>query len=141
MSNVKHCIQCQAVTKDHRLVAAHLLVTSDHMICLVEVKGRQRNNRETWVRVKQRRLLCTVVKITSRRSFPELITFKFGQLSRMDDEEVKIVVSDKYVIPNAGDVTRQIKQLIVEADERRKKERTEPASADVKEESGSSAQT
>ena len=119
-SDVKHCFQCQAVTKDARLVAAHLFVTSDHMICLAEVKGRQRNSTKIWVRAKQQRLLCTVVKITSRRSFPELITFKFGELSRMDDDEVQVVAADKYVIPDAGDATRLIKLLIVEADDKRK---------------------
>ena len=124
--DVQHCFECQAVTADSRLVAAYLLVTSEHMYCLVEIKTRRgnRNNRQTWVRMKQERLLCTVVKITSRRSMPELITFKFGDISQISEsDDVTIVAADRYIIPNAGDATRMIKQLIVKADERRKEKK------------------
>ena len=126
--DVKHCFECQAVTPDSRLVAAHLLVTSDHMYCLVEVRGRRskRGFKQTWVKLKQERLLYTVVKITSRRSLPELITFKFGDVTQIGEtDDVAIVAADRYLIPNAGDATRLIKQLIVQADERRQKKKSQ----------------
>ena len=122
--DVKHCFECQVVAPDSRLIAAHLLVTSENMFCLVEVRGRRnkRNAKQIWVKLKQERLLCTVAKITSRRSLPELITFKFGDINQIkESDDVEIVAADRYLIPNAGDATRLIKQLIVEADERRQK--------------------
>jgi len=126
--DVKHCFECQAVTPDSRLVAAHLLVTSEYMYCLVEVRGRRskRGAKQTWVKLKQERLLYTVAKITSRRSLPERISFKFGDVAQIgESDDVKIVATDRYIIPNAGDATRLIKQLIVQADERRQKRKKE----------------
>ena len=123
--DVKHSFECQAVTSDARLIAAHLLVTPERLYSLVEVRGRKgrRNMKQRWVRLWQERLLCTIIKITSRRSLPELITFKFGDFDRIDtDDDVEVVAADRYIIPNAGDATKVIKQLVVQADEKRQRE-------------------
>ncbi|XP_076804754.1 TBC1 domain family member 23-like [Clavelina lepadiformis] len=130
--DVKYCFECQSVSEDRRLVSAHLLVTTTEMRCLVEVKPRKgrRLTKQIFVKARPPRLLCTVIKITSRKSFPELITFKFGDLEQMEsDEEARVVAADRYILPDAGGTTRSIKQLIVEADVKRQEDREKKTSS------------
>ena len=116
---MKFCYQCQAVAGDGTLIPGHLFVTHDRMFCLEVVKSR-RKSKQTWVRIRQpQRLLSTIVRITSRRSFPELITFKFGDLDHMQDEDIKVVAADRYILPEAGTATKAIKLLIVESEEKK----------------------
>lgn len=60
--------------------------------------------------IQSRRALGSVVKITSKKRHPELITFKYGSL---EDESVEITDLDRFLIPNAGEATKKIKQQIV----------------------------
>jgi hypothetical protein len=41
---------------------------------------------------------------------PELITFKYGSL---EDDSVEVTDLDRFLIPNAGEATKRIKQQIV----------------------------
>ncbi|XP_078486638.1 TBC1 domain family member 23-like [Ciona intestinalis] len=121
--DVKHCFECQAVTLDGNLLPAHLVVTSDQMICLIEVKPKRGRKKPklTYVKARPPRSLAAVVKITSRRSFPELITFKFGEIisPAEKEEEVEIVAADRYILPEAGTATKSIKHLIIEAEKKK----------------------
>uniref|UniRef100_H2Z092 TBC1 domain family member 23 n=1 Tax=Ciona savignyi TaxID=51511 RepID=H2Z092_CIOSA len=121
--DVKHCFECQSVTLDGNLLPAYLVVTADEMICLIEVKQRKgrRRSKQIYVKARPPRSLIAVVKITSRRSFPELITFKFGEIVAAGEknEDVKIVAADRYILPEAGSATKAIKHIIVEAEARK----------------------
>lgn len=55
------------------LLASHLLITATHMYCLREISSRR-----GFAYIQSRQALNSVVKITSKKKHPELITFKFG---------------------------------------------------------------
>jgi hypothetical protein len=59
---------------------------------------------------QSRRALGSIVKITSKKRHPELITFKYGSL---EDDSVEVTDLDRFLIPNAGEATKRIKQQIV----------------------------
>ncbi len=52
---------------------SHLLITATHMYCLREIASRK-----GFAYIQSRQALNSVVKITSKKKHPELITFKFG---------------------------------------------------------------
>lgn len=54
-------------------LASHLLITATHMYCLREISSRR-----GFAYIQSRQALNSVVKITSKKKHPELITFKFG---------------------------------------------------------------
>lgn len=53
--------------------SSHLLITATHMYCLREIASRK-----GFAYIQSRQALNSVVKITSKKKHPELITFKFG---------------------------------------------------------------
>ena len=55
-------------------LSSHLLVTATHMYCLREILSRL-------AYIQSRQALNSVVKITSKKKHPELITFKYGNSS------------------------------------------------------------
>lgn len=55
---------------------SHLLVTATHMYCLREILSRK-----GLAYIQSRQALNSVVKITSKKKHPELITFKYGNSS------------------------------------------------------------
>ena len=52
---------------------SHLLVTDSHIYVLRDIPGRK-----GFAHIVVRRLLSAIVKITSKKKHPELITFKYG---------------------------------------------------------------
>lgn len=66
---------------------AYLVVEGDDMVCLCEHKTKNK-----WSILHQRPL-ATITKITSKRSCPELITFKFGTAEASDDPEKKETIA------------------------------------------------
>jgi len=52
---------------------SHLLLTADSLVVL-----RELSDRAGWARVKHRHQLNSVLKITSKKKHPDIITFKFG---------------------------------------------------------------
>jgi len=71
--------------------------------------------------VQARRPLSTILKITSKKRHPEFITFLYGTNGRETgpgtsggtsaDQSVSIV--DRFIIPQAGEATKCIKQQII----------------------------
>lgn len=61
--------------------ASHLLITATHMYCLREIASRR-----GFAYIQSRQALNSVVKITSKKKHPELITFKFGSNSSAGGE-------------------------------------------------------
>ncbi|XP_077464165.1 TBC1 domain family member 23 isoform X3 [Stigmatopora argus] len=104
--DVKHHIPCNEVKETGHMFPSHLLVTATHMYCLREMASRK-----GFAYIQSRQALSSVVKITSKKKHPELITFKFGSNSSTAGVEISAV--ERYLIPNAGDATKVIKQQIM----------------------------
>ncbi|XP_051930648.1 TBC1 domain family member 23 isoform X1 [Hippocampus zosterae] len=103
--DVKHHIPCNEVKETGHMFPSHLLVTATHMYCLREIAARK-----GFAYIQSRQALSSVVKITSKKKHPELITFKFGT---NNSTGVEISAVERYLIPNAGDATKVIKQQIM----------------------------
>ncbi|XP_030647466.1 TBC1 domain family member 23 isoform X2 [Chanos chanos] len=103
--DVKHHIPCNEVKETGHMFPSHLLITATHMYCLREIASRK-----GFAYIQSRQALNSVVKITSKKKHPELITFKFGNNNAAG---VEIVAVERYLIPNAGDATKVIKQQIM----------------------------
>lgn len=103
--DVKHHIPCNEVKETGHMFPSHLLITATHMYCLREIATRK-----GFAYIQSRQALNSVVKITSKKKHPELITFKFGT---NNSAGVEISAVERYLIPNAGDATKVIKQQIM----------------------------
>jgi hypothetical protein len=71
-----------------------------------------------------RRLLQTITKITSKKTIPEIITFRYTTNQEAEEEEKKVkskikpkipIDCDKVYLADAGDATKNIKILIMKA--------------------------
>ncbi|XP_029434398.1 TBC1 domain family member 23 isoform X2 [Rhinatrema bivittatum] len=103
--DVKHHFPCNEVKESGHMLPSHLLVTATHMYCLREIGARK-----GFAYIQSRQALNSVVKITSKKKHPELITFKYGNSS---SSGIEILAVERYLIPNAGDATKAIKQQIM----------------------------
>ncbi|XP_068599416.1 TBC1 domain family member 23 [Brachionichthys hirsutus] len=103
--DVKHHIPCNEVKETGHMFPSHLLITATHMYCLREIASRR-----GFAYIQSRQALSSVVKITSKKKHPELITFKFGS---NNSAGVEISAVERYLIPDAGDATKVIKQQIM----------------------------
>ncbi|KAM9320880.1 TBC1 domain family member 23 [Gastrophryne carolinensis] len=103
--DIKHHFTCHEVKENGHMFPSHLLVTATHMYCLREIQSRK-----GFAYIQSRQALSAVVKITSKKKHPELITFKYGNST---SSGVEILAVERYLIPNAGDATKAIKQQII----------------------------
>lgn len=80
------------------------MVTADSLIVL-----RELSDRAGWGRIKHRHTLTSILKITSKKKHPDVITFKFGTGSGDD-----VVVSDqlRFRVPNTHKFTSAIKSQL-----------------------------
>ena len=85
---------------------SHLLVTDSHLFVLREIP-----NQKNMAWIQARRALGSIVKITSKKRHPELITFKYG--SNDEDSGLRITDMDRFLIPKAGEATKVIKLQIM----------------------------
>ncbi|KAK0079921.1 hypothetical protein PV325_000631 [Microctonus aethiopoides] len=101
-----HSFKCQEVKVSNGYVyESHLLVTESHLIVLREIPGRKGA-----AHVMVKRPLSSIVRITSRKRHPDLITFKYG--TTQSDTAI-ISDMDKFLIPNGSEATKLISQQIV----------------------------
>ncbi|XP_060090574.1 TBC1 domain family member 23 isoform X1 [Heteronotia binoei] len=103
--DIKHHFSCNEVKENGYMFPSHLLVTATHMYCLREIPSRK-----GLAYIQSRQALNSVIKITSKKKHPELITFKYGNSTTTG---VEILAVERYLIPNAGDATKAIKQQIM----------------------------
>lgn len=87
------------------LFCSHLLVTDTHLYVLREIP-----NRKNMAHIQARRALGSVVKITSKRKHPDFVTFKYGSV---DGEEIQVTDIDRFLLPQAAEATKIIKQQII----------------------------
>nr|XP_006813860.1 PREDICTED: TBC1 domain family member 23-like [Saccoglossus kowalevskii] len=104
-SDVKYSYQCQEVNENGYMVPSYLLVTNSHLYIL-----RETSHKPGFALIQGRRPLNTIVKITSKKRHPELITFRYGTLN---DDGMKIESLNRFIIPKAGDATKSIKMQIM----------------------------
>ena len=88
------------------LLSSHLVVTETHLYVLREIPEHPHT---AWLQV--RRALGSVVKITSKKKHPELITFKYGTSS--GDAGIVVTDLDRFIISRAGEATKAIKTQIM----------------------------
>lgn len=71
---------------------------------------REIPKRDGWAYIQHRHHLTSVVKITSKRKHPDLITFRYGS---SDGETIEVTETERYVIPNGRKATQKIKDRIL----------------------------
>ena len=76
-----------------------------HMFVLRELAKRK-----GFAQVQHRHHLSTVMKITSKKRHPDLITFKFGSSK---DDSIEVTHTLRFLIPNAQKATKKIKDRIL----------------------------
>ena len=100
-SDVSHCFGCSEMKPDGYMVPARLVLTQTRLFILRELPDRP-----GWAQLHSQHPLTTIVKITSKKKYPELITLRFGTLE-------KIVSSQRFLIPHAKSATEAVKTAIM----------------------------
>ncbi|CAF1572791.1 unnamed protein product, partial [Didymodactylos carnosus] len=129
-SDMLYKYECQHIDESNQMHPSLLLVSSSHLYIL-----RKLPDHKTMADVISRRPLQSIVKITSKKKFPEIITFRYGTQEQQQQQQQQnsdkntvqatqlpsstqpstTVDCDKVFIPDAGDATKNIKLLIVKA--------------------------
>lgn len=73
---------------------------------------RESESDPDWGYLRAKRPLFSVVKITSKKHYPELLTFKYGQ--EITPGQPSITNYDRLLIDKAGDAAKLIKNAIIE---------------------------
>jgi len=102
-SDTIHLAACQRVGETGLLSPCYLLVTTSQLVLLYP------GPRPGTCLPSSSRHLSSIVKITSKKRQPEVITFKFGTSK---NDEVTIFDMDRFFIPTAGKVTSVVKLQI-----------------------------
>lgn len=106
--NLENVYPCFKVLQSGKRPNVCIAVKDDELICLKEYKKKGK-----FGLISSRPLSC-VAKITSKRSCSELITFRFQIPSKEENEDgVVEEIAERYFIPDAGIVMKQIKQQIM----------------------------
>ncbi|CAD6190600.1 unnamed protein product [Caenorhabditis auriculariae] len=95
--------ECQEVFREET-VGAHLALTRTHIHVLHDVPGKK-----GYVTTEARHALSTVMSVTSRKTLPELLTFKFGY---EHNGEPNISAVHRFIIPKAGECAKAVKTAI-----------------------------
>ncbi|GAB6027407.1 hypothetical protein CHUAL_001678 [Chamberlinius hualienensis] len=103
--DVLSSFKCKEVKRNGHVHPCHLLLTSSHIYVL-----RTMEDRKDFARIVSRRALSTIVKITSKKKSPELITFKYGIVN---GNNVDVNDLDMFHIPRASEATKAVKQQIM----------------------------
>ncbi|XP_050035102.2 TBC1 domain family member 23 [Dermacentor andersoni] len=108
--------KCEEIKENGHLYPSHLLVTDTHLYLL-----RELSHKKGTARVVSQRPLLSVLKITSKKQHPELITFKYG-LNDNATGTFTVVAMERLLIPKAKEATQlvkaQITKLLEETDAR-----------------------
>ncbi|XP_014663249.1 PREDICTED: TBC1 domain family member 23-like [Priapulus caudatus] len=98
--------KCHEIKENGYMHSCHLLVTKTHMFILRDIPDRK-----DMAYIIARRVLSSIVKITSKKRHPELITFRYGT---SEDDGLEFTDCDRFLIPNSGDATKLVKQQILQ---------------------------
>ncbi|XP_045207764.1 TBC1 domain family member 23-like [Mercenaria mercenaria] len=103
--DIVYSCQCRELDNNGFLHPSFILVTDSHLYILREIPKKK-----GMAYIQSRRALGTIVKITSKKRHPDLITFSYGS---NEDTGIKITNRDRCVIPTAGEATKIVKQQIM----------------------------
>ncbi|CAI2358223.1 unnamed protein product [Caenorhabditis sp. 36 PRJEB53466] len=95
--------ECNELFRDGS-ISGHIALTRTHIYVLHDVQGKK-----GYVTTEARHALSTVVAVTSRRSVPEVLTFKFGY--EMNGTS-KVTAVHKLYVPKAGECAKAVKLAI-----------------------------
>ncbi|XP_012281046.1 TBC1 domain family member 23 [Orussus abietinus] len=101
-----HSFKCQEVKVNGHVYESQLLITDSHLIVLRETQGCRGA-----AHVIVERPLSSIVKITSRKRHPDLITFKYG--TTHNNDTLHISDMDRFLIPNSSEATKFISEQIL----------------------------
>lgn len=85
---------------------SYLILSETHLFVL-----RLNPARKGMAWVEAKRALGSIVKITSKKKQPEIITFKYGTNDPGSGLEVSHL--DRFYIPKAGEATKAIKSQVI----------------------------
>ena len=68
-------------------------------------------NKKGMASIQYRHPLSSVVKITSKKRHPDLITFKFGYAG---SDHVEVTLVQRFLIPKASKATKKIRDRILQ---------------------------
>ncbi|XP_068209839.1 TBC1 domain family member 23 [Palaemon carinicauda] len=97
---------CHQVKENGYMYKCHLLLMDTLLFVIRESETKSGEGHVT-----ARRTLASIVKITSKKRHPDLITFKYGTTSPEGD--VTISDMDRFLIPKASEATKVIKEQIM----------------------------
>ncbi|XP_022109072.1 TBC1 domain family member 23-like isoform X2 [Acanthaster planci] len=101
--------QCQEVKDNGHTYPSNMLVTKTHLYVL-----RDKADSRGFSYIVARRALADVVRITSKKRCPELITFRYGKYSGGgSSEETEVYAVDRLYLPLASEATKLVKRLIM----------------------------
>ncbi|CAL1543473.1 unnamed protein product [Lymnaea stagnalis] len=103
--DVVYSCRCTEYRPSGQSFSSYLLVTLSHLYVLREIPSRK-----GMAVIIARKALGTVIKITSKKKQPELITIKYGT---HEDDGFHVTDVHRFYIPTASDATRVIKQQIM----------------------------
>ena len=84
---------------------SHILITDSLMFVL-----REMTSKEGWALIRSREYLKNILKITSKKKRPEVITFT---ISTGEDEDEKRRA--RFIIPNAQKHIHKLKEFLIES--------------------------
>ncbi|CAG9533470.1 unnamed protein product [Cercopithifilaria johnstoni] len=89
----------------HRTVECYLALTATHILIF------HQEEKIGEVVLQARHAYGSVLRVSSRKKIPELLTFKFGYCT--DGNDYKVTAVRRFIIPRAGDCAKSIKTNIV----------------------------
>lgn len=105
-SDVIRHFPCSEITPNGQMYSSYILLTSSNLFILREIVDEEHPG---WARIQSRPHLTSIVKITSKKKHPDLITFKYGT---SDGNAYNITGSQKFLIPNSAQAMKKIKEKI-----------------------------
>ncbi|KAM3726530.1 TBC1 domain family member [Dirofilaria immitis] len=89
----------------HRTVECYLALTATHILIF------HQDEKIGEVILRARHAYGSVLRVSSRKKIPELLTFRFGYCT--DENDYKVTAVHRFIIPRAGDCAKSIKTNIV----------------------------
>ncbi|XP_059470261.1 TBC1 domain family member 23 isoform X2 [Neocloeon triangulifer] len=103
--DVVKSFKCHEVKMNGYMYESYLIVTESHIYVLRDIQGRK-----GFANIAVRRPVSSIVRITSKKKHPDLITFKYGIA---DGDKPIISDMDRFLIPEAAEATKVISQQIM----------------------------
>jgi len=104
-SDVIRHFPCSEIALNGQMYSSYILLTSSHLFILREIVEQP-----GMAYIQSRPHLTSIVKITSKRKHPDLITFKYGT---SDGDEFNVSGSQKFLIPNSKQAMKKIRERIL----------------------------